>query len=283
MTKFNPSVFADNFAFLEGPRWHDGALWISDMWAHQVHRISIDGSVTDIVAVPQRPSGLGFMPDGTLLIASMADRSVYRYERGSLVLHADLSNTVGADINDMVLDDQGRIYVGNFGYDLFNGAEPADAEIVLIEPDGSHRIVASGLMFPNGMVLSNNGNVLVVAETFGHRLTAFDRDDDGNLNNRRIFADLGEMTPDGICLDVEGGIWVASYMTGEFVRVRDGGEITDRFEVADRAAVACQLGGKDQCTLYCMTYSGQLEDVASGARLARIETVTVDVPGAASP
>ncbi len=280
---FNPSVFADNFAFLEGPRWHDGALWISDMWAHQVHRISIDGSVTDIVAVPQRPSGLGFMPDGTLLIASMADRSVYRYERGSLVLHADLSNTVGADINDMVLDDQGRIYVGNFGYDLFNGAEPADAEIVLIEPDGSHRIVASGLMFPNGMVLSNNGNVLVVAETFGHRLTAFDRDDDGNLNNRRIFADLGEMTPDGICLDVEGGIWVASYMTGEFVRVRDGGEITDRFEVADRAAVACQLGGKDQCTLYCMTYSGQLEDVASGARLARIETVTVDVPGAASP
>jgi len=123
----------------------------------------------------------------------------------------------------------------------------------------------------------------VVAETFGHRLTAFDRDDDGNLNNRRIFADLGEMTPDGICLDVEGGIWVASYMTGEFVRVRDGGEITDRFEVADRAAVACQLGGKDQCTLYCMTYSGQLEDVASGARLARIETVTVDVPGAASP
>ncbi len=283
MTKFNPSVFADNFAFLEGPRWHDGALWISDMWGHQVHRISIDGSVTDIVAVPQRPSGLGFMPDGTLLIASMADRSVYRYESGSLVLHADLSNTVGADINDMVVDDQGRIYVGNFGYDLFSGAEPADAEIVLIEPDGSHRIVASGLMFPNGMVLSNNGNVLVVAETFGHRLTAFDRDDDGNLNNRRIFADLGEMTPDGICLDVEGGIWVASYMTGEFVRVRDGGEITDRFEVADRAAVACQLGGKDQCTLYCMTYSGQLEDVASGARLARIETVTVDVPGAASP
>ncbi|TDJ69484.1 MAG: gluconolactonase [Proteobacteria bacterium] len=253
------------------------------MWGHQVHRISIDGSVTDIVAVPQRPSGLGFMPDGTLLIASMADRSVYRYESGSLVLHADLSNTVGADINDMVVDDQGRIYVGNFGYDLFSGAEPADAEIVLIEPDGSHRIVASGLMFPNGMVLSNNGNVLVVAETFGHRLTAFDRDDDGNLNNRRIFADLGEMTPDGICLDVEGGIWVASYMTGEFVRVRDGGEITDRFEVADRAAVACQLGGKDQCTLYCMTYSGQLEDVASGARLARIETVTVDVPGAASP
>lgn len=283
MGEFTPTVFADDFVFLEGPRWHEGALWIADMWGHKVHRITAGGTVTDIVEVPQRPSGLGFMPDGGLLIVSMADRVVYKHEQGSLVVHADLSGAVRADINDMLVDVQGRAYVGNFGYDLFNDAEPEDAEIILIEADGSHRVVATGLMFPNGMVLTDDGATLVVAETFGHRLTAFDRHADGSLDNRRVFAELGEMTPDGICLDVEGGVWVASYMTGEFVRVLDGGDITDHFTVAERAAVAVQLGGEDNRTLYCMTYSGQLEDIASGARLARIETVTVDVPGAGSP
>ncbi|HJP37365.1 MAG TPA: SMP-30/gluconolactonase/LRE family protein, partial [Gammaproteobacteria bacterium] len=248
-----------------------------------VHRITEDGTVVDVVEVPDRPSGLGFMPNGDPLIVSMADRSVYRYVGGTLELHAALGDTVRADINDMVVDPEGRAYVGNFGYDLFNDAEPEDAEIVLIEPDGSHRVVASELMFPNGMVLTDGGATLVVAETFGQRLTAYERDADGGLVNRRVFAELGEMTPDGICLDVEGGIWVSSYMTGDFVRVLDGGEITDQFKVGERAAVACQLGGEDGRTLFCMTYSGQLEDVNSGARLARIDTVTVDIPGAGSP
>jgi sugar lactone lactonase YvrE len=283
MTDFSPTVFADDFAFLEGPRWHDDSLWLSDMWSFKVHRISAGGTVTDVIDVPQRPSGLGFMPDGTLLVVSMADRRVYRHVDGDLVLHADLSATVKADVNDMVVDDQGRAYVGNFGYDIFAGADPQDAELVLIEPDGSHRVVANEMMFPNGMVLTNGGDTLVVAETFGHRLTAFDRDGDGNLNNRRVFADLGEMTPDGICLDVEGGIWISSFATGDFARVVDGGEITDQFSVADRAAVACQIGGADNRTLFCLTYGGQIEDLGSGARLARIETVTVKVPGASSP
>jgi sugar lactone lactonase YvrE len=283
MTDYSTSVFADNFVFLEGPRWHQGALWISDMWAHKVHKIDPKGNVSDVVDVPQRPSGLGFMPDGSLLIVSMADRCVYRNVNGSLQLHADLSGTVNADVNDMIIDDKGRAYVGNFGYDIFAGEDPKDAELILIEPDGSHRIVASDMMFPNGMVLMNNGASLVVAETFGHRLTAFDRDAKGNLSNRRIFADLGELTPDGICLDVEGGIWIASFATGDFARVVEGGNITDKFNVGARAAVACQLGGKDNRTLYCMTYSGQIEDIATGARLGRIETVTVKIPGAGSP
>jgi sugar lactone lactonase YvrE len=283
VTKLEAAVFADDFVFLEGPRWRGGALWVSDMWGYKVHRITEDGTVADVVEVPDRPSGLGFMPNGDPLIVSMADRSVYRYVGGTLELHAALGDTVRADINDMVVDPEGRAYVGNFGYDLFNDAEPEDAEIVLIEPDGSHRVVASELMFPNGMVLTDGGATLVVAETFGQRLTAYERDADGGLVNRRVFAELGEMTPDGICLDVEGGIWVSSYMTGDFVRVLDGGEITDQFKVGERAAVACQLGGEDGRTLFCMTYSGQLEDVNSGARLARIDTVTVDIPGAGSP
>jgi len=282
MADLSPSVFADDFAFLEGPRWYDEELWISDMWGHKVHRITAGGDVSEVIDVPERPSGLGFMPDGTLLIVSMANRCIYRHEQGSLVLHADLSATVRADINDMVVDDQGRAYVGNFGYDLFNDADPEDAELVLIEPDGAHRVVATGLMFPNGMVLTDNDTTLVVAETFGSRLTAFDRDAHGNLGNRRVFAELGDLTPDGICLDIEGGIWVASYMTGDFVRVLDGGEITDRFNVG-KAAVACQIGGNDNRTLYCMTFAGELADIASGKRLASIESVTVAVPGAGSP
>lgn len=281
MSKLEPSVLADGFVFLEGPRWHDNSLWISDMWGQTVHRLTAEGAIADVIDVPQRPSGLGFMPDGSLLIVSMGDRMVYRFTQGSLETHADLSTTVRADINDMVIDGSGRAYVGNFGYDLMNDADPQDAELVLVEPDGSHRVVADGLMFPNGMVLTDDA--LVVAETFGHRLTAYDRDSNGNLSNRRIFADLGEMTPDGICLDLEGGIWVASFMTGEFVRVLDGGEITDRLSVPGRAAVACQLGGAEMRSLYCLTFAGQLEDIASGARLARVETVTVDVPGAGSP
>ena len=283
MSDLSPTVLADNFVFLEGPRWHNGELWFSDMWGHKVHRITPAGVVTDVIDVPQRPSGLGFMPDGTLLIASMADRCVYKNDGGSLAVHADLSATVSANINDIIIDKQGRTYVGNFGYDLLTGADPEDADLVLVEPNGAHRVVAGGLMFPNGMVLMDDERTLVVAETFANRLTAFDRDANGDLNNRRVFADMGELTPDGICLDIEGGIWISSFVTGDFVRVVDGGEITDRFKVDNKAAVACQIGGADNRTLYCLTFAGEMEDLATGKRLARIETVTVDVPGAGSP
>jgi len=284
MGEFSPTVFGEGFIFLEGPRWRDGELWFSDMWDHTVRRISPSGEVSAVVSVPERPSGLGFLPDGTLLIVSMANRTIYRHEAGKLVVHADLGATVQADVNDMVVDNTGRAYVGNFGYDLFNDAEPRNAELVAIEPDGSHRIVAEDLAFPNGMVLTNDGAGLVVAETFGNCLTAFDRDADGNLGNRRVFADLGDYTPDGICLDSDGGIWVASFMTGDFVRVVDGGKVTDKFSAGPgKAAVACQIGGPDNRTLYCLTFEGEIADIAKGERRARIETVTVDIPGAGSP
>jgi len=284
MADLSPQVFAEGFVFLEGPRWHDGELWVSDMWDFKVRRVSATGSVADVVEVPQRPSGIGFMPDGTALIVSMADHRVYRLGDGGLSLHADLSANVNADINDMVIDDRGRAYVGNFGYDIFNDAEPRDAELVLIEPDGTQRIVAENLMFPNGMVLADDGATLVVAETFGHRLTAFDRTADGGLKNRRTFADLGDYTPDGICLDIEGGIWVASFMTGDFIRVTDGGAITDRVKASPgKAAVACQIGGADNRTLFCLTFEGEIADLAKRERRARIEIVSVDVPGAGSP
>ena len=284
MGNFSPAVLADGFIFLEGPRWHDGELWFSDMWDHKVKRMSPRGEITTVVTVPERPSGLGFLPDGTALIVSMANRTVYRLENGALVEHAALGDAVGGDVNDLIVDSAGRAYVGNFGYDLFNEEEPRNATLVLIEPDGSHRVVADDLSFPNGMVLTNDGAGLVVAETFGHCLTAFDRKADGSLTNRRVFAELGDYTPDGICLDIEGGIWVASFMTGDFIRVVDGGEITDKFSVGPgKAAVACQIGGPDNRTLYCLTFEGEIADIAKLERRARIETVTVAIPGAGSP
>lgn len=284
MTSSAPTVAAEGFIFLEGPRWHNGELWFSDMWDYKVRRLSVDGAVSDVIDIPGRPSGLGFMPDGSLLIVSMSDQRVMRLQDGELSLHADLSGTVQADCNDMVIDDHGRAYVGNFGYDIFNDAEPRKAELILIEPDGSHRVVAEDLMFPNGMVLMNDGATLVVAETFGHCLTAFDCAQDGSLSNRRKFADLGEYTPDGICLDVGGGIWVASFMTGDFIRVIDGGDITDQFNVGPgKAAVACQMGGTNNKTLYCLTFEGEIADIAKGERRARIESVEVAIAGAGSP
>lgn len=283
MKTFETRVFLDDFAFLEGPRWRDGALWMSDIWAHEVVRVTPDGARERVVEVPGRPSGLGFLPDGTLLIVSMTERRLYRLTDGRLELHADLSGTVATDVNDMVVDPQGRAYVGHFGYDLFGGGEPEPADIVLVEPDGANRIVASDLNFPNGLLLADGGRTLVVAESFGHRVSAFDRGADGGLSNRRVLAELPDLVPDGICLDVEGGVWVAGAMGGAFVRLDPAGRTTARIDVGPRAAIACQLGGATGRTLYCLTYAGGVEELSRGEPGARLETAEVDVPGAGSP
>jgi sugar lactone lactonase YvrE len=283
MKTLTTTKFVDGYIFLEGPRWHDNRLWVSDIWADLVYGIADDGRTEVAAEVPGRPSGIGFLPDGTPLVVSMQRRCVYQVVDGSLQLHADLSNSVRADINDMVVDDQGRAYVGNMGYDLVAGAEPAPAELILIEPDGSHRIVADGLDFPNGMVITDEGATLVVAESFGARLKAFDRAVDGSLSNGRVYAELDGLIPDGMCLDRDGNIWVGGAMGGEFVQVAPTGDIIARIDVKPDAAIACQLGGADGRTLYCLCYAGGIEEISSGVPGARIETVRVDVPGAGSP
>jgi sugar lactone lactonase YvrE len=283
MKTYTTTPFVDGYVFLEGPRWHDNRLWVSDIWAHRVYGITTDGRAEVAAEVPGRPSGLGFMPDGTPLIVSMTDRCVYKLIGGALKLHADLSNAVRADINDMVVAANGRAYVGNMGYDLFAGAEPELAEISLIEPDGSHRIVADKLEFPNGMVITNSGRTLVVAESFGEKLSAFDIAPDGSLQNRRIYAELPALVPDGMCLDVAGNIWVAGASGGAFVQVDQSGAIIARIDTADEAAIACQLGGVDGRTLYCLIFSGSIEDIKKGNPGARIETVRVESAAAGSP
>ena len=276
-------VLTDKFVFLEGPRWHNGRLYTSDIWGEKVYAVSEAGEREVIVDVPTRPSGLGWLPDDTMIIVSMADRKLMRWQGGELVTHADLSQLAGGDLNDMVVDDQGRAYVGNMGYDIFNREPYRTANIIMVSPDGDARVVAEDMGGPNGPVITSDGKTLVVAETANACLTAFDITADGGLENRRIFADLGDRRPDGICLDVEGGIWVADFSGNQFVRVEDGGEITHQVNCRSRRAVACQLGGADMRTLFCLTSDGTLRDVGKGGTRSQIETVAVESAGAGSP
>jgi sugar lactone lactonase YvrE len=190
---------------------------------------------------------------------------------------------VGEKPNDMVVDRLGRAYIGNFGYDIMAGADYEPANLVLVLPTGEARVVAEDLAFPNGAVILDGGETLVVAESVGGRLTAFDIVTDGSLSGRRVYADLGDQTPDGICLDQEGGIWVSSFEHDVYLRVLEGGEVTDRVPVPGRRAVACQLGGADGRTLFCLTCEVTWEEICAGGARARVETARVAVPGAGSP
>jgi sugar lactone lactonase YvrE len=276
-----PETLADGFCFTEGPRWHEGRLWFSDMHGHQVHAVDLDGNCEAIVEVAQDPSGLGFLPDGRLLVVSMRDRRLLRLDPGGLVEVADLSSLARFHCNDMVVDGRGRAYIGNFGFDLHNAATPAAANLVLVELDGSARSVAEDLSFPNGAVITPDGRGLIVGESFGARLTAFDIAEDGSLENRREWARMQGAVPDGICLDAEGAIWVASPVSGAVLRLREGGEVTHRIEV-EHQAFACMLGGPERRTLFlCTAESSDPKD--ADARTARIEWVEVEVPGAGLP
>ena len=276
-------VVADGFHFLEGPRWRDGRLWVSDMHGDRVVAVTPDGIVEPIVDVPTQPSGLGWLPDGRLLVVSMTDRRLLRLEGGRLVVHADLSGLATFHCNDMVVDADGRAYVGNFGYDYEAGETFTPAVLGLVHPDGRVEPAADDLAFPNGMVITPDGGTLIVAETFAHRLTAFTIAAGGQLAERRTWASLDERVfPDGICLDAAGAIWVASPLTKEAIRVREGGAVTDRVP-ADRHVIACMLGGVDRRTLFVLAATAIPRASARAQRGAQILAAAVDAPGAGSP
>lgn len=270
---------AEDFIFLEGPKWRDGHLWVSDVFDHKVYRIDAEGRREVVSTVPHRPSGLGFLPDGTPIVVSSKDFRLYRIDGAEIVEYADLSPHVVADVNDFGVDAAGRLYVGNFGYDYDAGEARRPTVLHRVDPDGTISIAAEDLEFPNGIVVTDGGRTLVVAETWAGRLTAFDLSPDGTLSNRRVFADLGERNPDGICADAEGAIWVACFNTGEFLRVCEGGEITDRI-VFDGCGVSCVLGGPDGHTLFCTVFCGPVEDLIALKRKAAVFAVRVPVPAA---
>jgi len=268
--------------FPEGPRWHEGKLWFSDMHAHKVRTVDLAGHAEDVVEVPAWPSGLGWLPDGRLLIVSMTDRKLLRLENGQLKTHADISKLASYHCNDMVSDGQGRAWVGNFGYDLLSGGAPKQAELVLVNPDGSARVAADKLDFPNGTVVTADGKTLIVGESMGHRLTAFDIEPDGSLSGRRTFAELGEAVPDGIALDEAGAVWVASPLTKELLRVRhDGG--TEECIKCDSMPIACALGGPGRKTLFVLLADSINPDECRAKQSACIETMEVAVGGAGWP
>jgi sugar lactone lactonase YvrE len=284
--------------YLECPRWHDDRIWVADFYTGEVLSAREDGSDLRVEAsVPEQPSGIGWLPDGRLLVVSMRDALLLRREPdGSLVPHADLHPFVTGHPNDMVVDAQGRAYVGNFGFDLMSGADLAPDSLLRVDPDGSVTAVAGDMWFANGSVITDDG-VMLVDETFGNRVSAFDIQPDGSLANRRTWAAFGELpatralgealrglavAPDGCGLDAEGALWIADALNGRAIRVREGGEIVD--EVSPGTGVfACGLGGADGRTLFLCAAPDFDAAARSAAREAQLLSVRVDVPHAGLP
>jgi len=277
-------VLLEGLAFGESPRWHDGKLWFSDMHTHQVMTVDLEGKAEKIVEVPGQPSGLGWLPDGRLLVVSMTDKRLLRLDPDGLTEVANLSMIASGVCNDMVVDKKGRAYVGHSGFDVY-AKSPSfkTAEIIMVTPDGDKRVIADEMNFPNGSVITPDGRTLIVAESFGKCLTAFNIEPDGSLTGRRVWAKLGDnVIPDGICLDAEGAIWLANARGSEVIRVLEGGEVTHRVKVSI-GAFACMLGGQDRRTLFICAAETFDPDEARAKASGRIETVRVEVPGVGLP
>jgi len=274
----------DNLPFAEGPRWHGGALYLSDMHGGRVLKVE-EGVEPELVAqLDDATSGIGWLPDGRMLVVAMHGRKVMRREPdGTMVVHADLQDVATFDANDMIVAGDGTAYVGNFGFSLFPLGEPRPAALIRVAPDGTVSIAAEDLWFPNGIALTEDGRTLIVAESFAFRLTAFTVQADGTLGDRRVWAALqhGE-APDGLCLDAEGAAWVALPSQEKFVRVREGGEIVESIPVPDHA-LACVLGGPDRRTLY-MAMSRDLEpEKCQAYRSGKVLAMEVGVAGSGRP
>jgi len=278
-----PQTVLDGLAFAEGPRWHEGALYFSDMHDGIVWRLTPEGVATKVAEVPGLPSGLGWLPDGSLCVVSMLDRLLLKHNGQGFTTYAKLTFDTPYPINDMVIDRTGRAYIGGFGFDLNKREPPRPSVLFCVETYGSVRVAAENLLFPNGMVITPDHKTLIVAETFGTRLIAFTIGANGSLIHGRTFADLHGIAPDGICLDEQGGIWVACPTTESIIRVKEGGEITDTIALPGRHSYACMLGGSDRRDLYICTAQSFYPEQTKTQRAGKIEMVRVDVPGAGLP
>lgn len=277
-------TIVDGLVFAEGPRWRDGALYLSDMHGGRVLRIEADGAMTTIVQIEDATSGLGFLPDGRLLVVSMHARKVLRLEPdGQVVEHADLNDIATFHCNDMVVAEDGTAYVGNFGFPLFPMGEPRTAAVARITSDGQATVGAPDLWFPNGIAITPDGRTLIVAESAGFCLTAFTIAADGTLSDRRVWAAMAAgHAPDGICLDEEGAAWVAIPHMRCFIRIREGGEVLETISVED-FALSCGLGGPDRRTLFMATSREIDPDKCLAEPGASVLATEVEVPGAGRP
>jgi sugar lactone lactonase YvrE len=265
---------AGDFCFGEGPRWFEGLLWFSDMLGEAVHTVDLNGSMSTLPLPGRAPSGLGFRPDGSLLIASTEDRQILRYDGDTVDVLADLGNVVPASLGDMVIDDVGRAFVGS--------QARHGGVIVRIDADDSVSVVAEDLDFPNGMVITPDRQTLVVAESTGRRLSAFTVEADGALTQRRVFADGLSGPPDGLAVDAEGGVWASMTLAHEFQRIvpcgPGKGTVTDRIDMDGRTAIACALGGPEGRTLFLLSSTDAYPERLIGTTASRIDALMVDVP-----
>jgi sugar lactone lactonase YvrE len=293
MKEYTATVIREGLAFGEAPRWHQGRLWYSDFYRHGIYSMAEDGSDEVLEQeVLTQPSGLGWLPDGDLLSVSMTDQRVLRFHDGAVTTFADISEYCEFWANDMTVSPTGYSYVGNFGFDLdrrfaelgvegFFAVPPPTTNLVALSADGDVIQVVPDMAFPNGTVITPDGATLIVGETFGSRLTAFDIGADGTLTNRRVWAALPALC-DGMCLDAEGQIWYANPVSHQCVRVREGGEVTAAVNCSKRA-FACMLGGEDRRTLFVMTSESSDHFEIADKFVGCIETVRVDVAGAGTP
>jgi len=294
------STLLEGGAFFEGPRWQGDRWWVSDFYRGVVSTVTPDGHEEQVLAVEGQPSGIGWMPDGSMLVVSMRDHRVLRVsEDGAVATHADLTDLCHGHLNDMVVDSTGRAWVGSFGFDLMGGEDPAPARLVRVDPDGRAEVAAEHLLFPNGSVVTPDGLTLIVGETLGCRYTAFTIDEDGTLSDRRPWArlaptpELGTLEetlpqvtvgPDGCALDVEGHIWSADAIGGRCIRIAPGGDVVDDLRAPEGLGIfACMLGGDDGRTLLLCAAPDFQEHKRRDAREGVLLTARVDAPHAGLP
>jgi sugar lactone lactonase YvrE len=284
---------AEGIYFGEGPRWRDGRLWFSDFYAQAVKSVSLTGDLRTEFDLDDRPSGLGWTPDGSMLIVSMTKRSVLKRTTDAVMsLHADLSNLASFHCNDMVVDAAGRAWVGNFGFDLDAAlaargvpavlADHPTACLIRVDPDGRVSVAADDMHFPNGTVITPDGKTLIVGETLGGALTAFDIGADGELSNRRLWASTWPRVPDGISLDAKGQIWIANPIAPECALIAEGGEVVEVIDTG-QPCYACMLGGEDGRTLFMLTAKSSDAHEAAATPTGKLLIATVDAPHAGWP
>ncbi|MEM7095815.1 MAG: SMP-30/gluconolactonase/LRE family protein [Actinomycetota bacterium] len=268
--------------FGEGPRWHEGELWYSDFYHQRVYRVGMDGQRTTVLELHDRPSGLGWLPNGDLLVVSMTARQVLRHDGEIISVHAELGEFAPANCNDMIVDATGNAYVGHFGFDLEARADFAPASLLLVRPDGSVEVAAADMAFPNGTVITPDGRTLICGQSFGGDYVAFDIEDDATLTNRRQWAAIPGTAPDGCTLDAAGGIWFSDARGDQVIRVVEGGEVTDRIPTP-QPTFACMLGGPDGRTLFALCAVGSHPDQVAGSGAGAIVMQTVEHPKAGLP
>ncbi|ATE64718.1 SMP-30/gluconolactonase/LRE family protein [Rhizorhabdus dicambivorans] len=286
-------ILAEDFYYGEGPRWHEGRLWFSDFYARAVKSVSLAGDLRVEFEIDDQPSGLGWMPDGSLLVVSMTKRQLLRRKPdGTISVHADLGRIATFHCNDMVVDSAGGAYVGNFGFNMdeeiaIRGAPDViarhvTANIAYVSPDGQMQVAADGMDFPNGSIITPDGRTLIVSESLGSRLSAFDIGPHGVLSKRRVWAPTPGRIPDGVCLDAEGAVWFAAGIAPECVRIAEGGEVLEIVETG-LPCFACMLGGPDGKTLFMLTAESADQEIAARARTGKLVIAEVDSGRAGLP